>query len=93
MTWWPLRPSSVLWLGFTEEQASVLDLIDLVGHNGWNRNGQIEYLMPQLLAHALGVGLTVDRVKEAMRTVGYDPDALDMLDRWESKRTTGSFGR
>jgi hypothetical protein len=48
--------------------------------------------VPQLLAHALKIGLTLAQVKEAMRTVGYNPNALDNLDRWESKRTTGKFG-
>ena len=93
MTWWPLRPSSVPWPGFTEKQASLLDLIDHVGHNGWNRNEQTEELMPQLLDHAQKVGLTLAQVKEAMRAIGYDGDALLMLDQWESTRTTGDFGR
>lgn len=93
MTWWPLRPSSVSGSGFTDEQASLLHLIDHVGHNGWARNNQTEELMPQLLAHAQEVGLTLAQVKEAMRTIGHDRHALHMLDRWESKRTIGKFSR
>ena len=34
----------------------------------------------------------LERVKEAMASVGYGKDALHQIDRWESKRTTGHFG-
>ena len=47
--------------------------------------------MPRLLTRAEEVGLTLAQVKEAMRFIGYHRDNLDMLDRWESKRTTGTF--
>lgn len=93
VTWWPLRPSNVLWPGFTEEQARLLELIDHAGHNGWIRNHQTEELMPQLLAQAQKTGLTLAEVKEAMRSIGYDRHALHMLDRWELERTTGNFDR
>ena len=93
MTWWPLRPSIVSRLGFTEDQARLLGFIDHVGNNGWNRNSQTEELMPHLLAQAQEVGLTLAQVKETMRSLGYNRDALHMLDRWESKRTTGKFDR
>ncbi len=49
--------------------------------------------MPRLLARVDEVGLTFAQVKEAMRFIGYDCHALHMLDRWESKRTTGNFDR
>ena len=49
--------------------------------------------MPHLLAQAQEVGLTLAQVKETMRSLGYNRDALHMLDRWESKRTTGKFDR
>ena len=93
VTWWPVRPSSVSWLGFTEEQAQLLDYIDHVGHDGWERNDETEQIMPRLLAQAHETNLTLAQIKDAMRSIGYDHHALDMLDRWESKRTTGNFGR
>jgi hypothetical protein len=38
-------------------------------------------------------GLPLVQVKEAMASIGYGKHALHELDRWESKRTTGKFGR
>jgi hypothetical protein len=81
-----------LWLGSPRSKQDCSTSSGLVGHNEWKRNGQAEELVPQLLAHALKIGLTLAQVKEAMRTVGYNPNALDNLDRWESKRTTGTCG-
>ena len=85
------KASHVSWLGYTKKQARLLDHIDSVGNNGWARNGQSDELMPRLLTRAEEVGLTLAQVKEAMRFIGYHRDNLDMLDRWESKRTTGTF--
>lgn len=87
------RPPNVAWAGFTPEQAKLLDLVDHIGNNAWDRNGQTEEAMPRVLADVAEAGLTIDRVKEAMASIGYHKDALHQLDRWESKRLTGRFGR
>jgi len=49
--------------------------------------------MPKVLADCEAAELSVDRIKTAMASVGYGREALHQLDRWESKRTTGRFGR
>ena len=87
------KPANVSWLGFTQEQAELLDFLDHAGNNGWARNGQSEKLMPRLMGDLKSAGLTVDRIKESMASIGYSEDALRLLDRSESKRTTGRFGR
>lgn len=87
------KPPNFEWLGFTAEQRQLLDFLDQVGNNGWARVSQTESVMPHLLGRFDQVGLTVERVKEAMATIGYAKDALHQLDRWESKRTTGKFGK
>jgi hypothetical protein len=87
------RPANVSWLGFTESQAEMLNIIDHLGNNGWDRNSQTEALMPSVLAECESNGLSLARIKEAMESIGYGPSALHQLDRWESKRTTGKFGR
>ncbi|GAA4710832.1 hypothetical protein Prum_091480 [Phytohabitans rumicis] len=38
-------------------------------------------------------GVALAQIKEAMYQIGYNKHALHQLDRWESKRTTGRFGR
>jgi hypothetical protein len=86
------KPSNVSWLGFTHEQAKLLDFLDRLGNNGWARTPQTDALMPKVLGDCDEVDLTVARVKEAMMSIGYSRGALNQLDRWESKRTTGRFG-
>ena len=49
--------------------------------------------MPSLLADFEATALTIEQIKGAMASVGYEPAALHQLERWESKRTTGRFGR
>lgn len=87
------RPPNVAWLGFTTEQAKLLDFVDHVGNNGWSRNSQTEALMPNLLAECEAARLTMEQIKAAMASVGYGSEALHQLNRWESKRLTGRFGR
>lgn len=87
------KPANVAWIGFTQEQAELLDFLDHLGNNGWDRNGQTEELMPALLAEAASLGLTLAQVKVALGSIGYGRQVLHQLDRWESKRTTGRFGR
>ena len=87
------KPVGFPWQGFTPEEAKLLDRLDYYGNNGWSRNPQSEALMPALLAECEQAGLSLDRVKEAMAAIGYSKDALHELDRWESKRTTGKFGK
>jgi hypothetical protein len=70
-----------------------LDFLDHLGNNGWARNSQTEALMPKLLGDLEQAGLPLVQVKEAMASIGYGKQALHELDRWESKRTTGKFGR
>lgn len=87
------KPSNVSWLGFTRDQAELLDFLDHLGNNGWARNSETDELMPKVLGDCEEAGVTVARVKEAMMSIGYSRPALHQLDRWESKRTTGRFGR
>ena len=87
------KPANLSWLGFTKEQAELLDFIDHVGNNAWCRNGQTDALMPNLLRDCAEAGLSLPQIKEAMASIGYSKDALHELDRWEAKRSTGKFGR
>jgi hypothetical protein len=89
------KPLNVSWQGqgFTQQQAELLDRLDFYGNNGWGRNGQTEALMSILLGDLEQAGLSLVQVKEAMASIGYGSHALHQLDRWESKRTTGKFGR
>ncbi len=87
------RPANFQWIGFTPEQVALLDRLDFYGNNGWARNPQSETMLPILMRQAEDLGLTVDRIQEAMQSIGYSPRAVHMLARWESKRTTGFFGR
>jgi hypothetical protein len=57
------------------------------------RNPQAEVVMPKLLADFEKAGLSLARIKVAMESIGYSKQALHQLDQWESKRTTGKFGR
>jgi hypothetical protein len=86
------KPPNFEWLGFTEEQIDLLNLVDFVGNNGWSRNGQTDSLMPNLLGKLAVSGVPISRVVESMRSIGYHRDDLHQLERWESKRTTGRFG-
>jgi hypothetical protein len=88
-----MKPANFEWLGFTEEQIKLLNFLDFVGNNAWSRNSQTESLMPTVMGNLSAAGLTMDQIKEAMRAIGYSRDALHQLDRWESKRTTGRFGK
>lgn len=88
-----LRPDDHEWTGFTSEQAKLLNRFDFYGNNGWSRNPQSEVVLPNLLKQLHDAGLPLDEVKEAMASIGYGKEALHELDRWESKRTTGRFGR
>jgi hypothetical protein len=87
------KPPNVAWLGYTAEQVELLDFLDLLGNNGWARNGQTEEPIPRVLSDCEQAGLCLARIKEAMASVGYSNGALHQLDRWESKRTTGTFDR
>ncbi|MDJ0336585.1 hypothetical protein QMG83_15255 [Salinibacterium sp. G-O1] len=81
------------WIGFTAEQHDLLETLHFIGNNGWDRNGQTEEMMPRLLERAAAEKLSLSRIKEAMSAVGHLREELHQLDRWESKRTTGKFGR
>jgi hypothetical protein len=87
------RPKNFTWIGFTPEQVKRLDVLDHIGNNGWARNPQTEALMPRILQEFADDGIGIDRIKQAMDSIGYQRQALHELDRWESKRTTGRFGR
>ena len=62
-------------------------------NNGWDRNGQTDGMMPKVLEDCWAAGLTMQQVQQAMGSTGYSRQALHQLDRWESKRTTGKFGK
>jgi hypothetical protein len=87
------KPPGFSWQGFTQAQADLLDRLDFYGNNGWGRNQQAEVVMPKLLGDFEAAGLSLAQIKEAMESIGYSKRALHQLDRWESKRTTGKFGR
>jgi hypothetical protein len=87
------RPENVEWIGFTEKQAKLLDFLDRLGNNGWSRNPQTEQLMPKVLGQLHDLGVPISRTRVAMASIGYETAALHELERWESKRTTGRFGR
>jgi hypothetical protein len=86
-------PANLSWIGFTKEQHDLLESLHFIGNNGWDRNGQTDEMMPSLLDRAAAAGLSLARIKEAISAVGHTRDELHQLDRWESKRTTGRFGR
>jgi hypothetical protein len=87
------KPSNFQWVGFDAEQLGQLDFIDFLGNNGWSRNGQTDAIMTGVLSDCAAIGLNISQIKQAMQAIGYGPHALHQLDRWESKRTTGKFGR
>jgi hypothetical protein len=87
------KPPNFEWAGFTKEQIGVLDSLDFYGNNGWARNGQSEALLPILLGECAAAGLDLPRIRDALSAIGYQPRELRQLERWESKRTTGKFGR
>lgn len=87
------RPDNFHWIGLTKEQEELLGTLDFVGNNAWARTGQTDAMMPRLLGRLAEAGLSIDETVEAMRAVGYEKHALHQLRRWESKRTTGKFGR
>jgi hypothetical protein len=49
--------------------------------------------MPKMLAEWAASGRTLAELQGAMAAIGYDRRNLEQLARWESKRTTGKFGR
>lgn len=87
------KPKNHTWLDVTSVQATLLDHIDFYGNNGWGRNSQSEEMMPRLLAECAQGGLSLEKIKTAMESIGYSRSSIHQLDRWESKRTTGKFGR
>jgi hypothetical protein len=86
-------PEGHTWDGFTPEQAELLDFLHHLGNNGWARNPQSEELMPKVLKDFTDAGVSLEQIKTAMAGIGYTKDNLHQLDRWESKRTTGRFGK
>lgn len=87
------KPHNFQWLGFTGEQLELLDFIDFLGNNGWDRNSQTDALMPNTLAECEAAGLTIRHITRAMMDIGYDRRTVHQLERWESKRLSGRFGR
>jgi hypothetical protein len=87
------RPADFTWNGFTPEQVELLAFLDHLGNNGWARNSQTDVAMPKLMQQFADSGVGLVRIKEAMAEIGYDKHGLHQLDRWESRRTTGRFGR
>ena len=87
------KPDNFQWLSYTDEQIKLLDFIDHLGNNGWARNSQTDEIMTKVLSESSEAQLGINQIIEAMRSIGYSRDALHMLTRWESKRTTGKFGR
>ncbi|WP_412148575.1 hypothetical protein [Curtobacterium flaccumfaciens] len=86
-------PAGLSWIGFTKDQRDLLETLHFIGNNGWDRNGQSDEMMPRLLEQAAAADLALARIKDAMAAIGHSRNELHQLDRWESKRTTGTFGR
>lgn len=86
------KPANFQWIGFSEDQRGDLDFLDYIGNNGWARNSQTDEIMPRFILE-LDESIGLERVKRCMREIGYGHHALQMLDRWYSKATTGKFGR
>jgi hypothetical protein len=87
------KPNNVSWFGFNDVQGKLLDRIDFYGNNGWARNSQSDALMPIILTEVADAGMTIEQVTQAMASIGYSWRALHQLERWESKRLTGRFGK
>lgn len=87
------KPPNFEWFGFNREQRELLDDIDYLGNNGWDRNGQADEMMPKLLKKAADEGLSIRAIVDAMQSIGYDKRTTHQLERWERKRLTGRFGR
>ena len=87
------KPPDHEWVGFTLEESKLLDRFDFYGNNAWTRTSQAAHIMPKLLSEAAEIGLAVSVVVEAMQSIGYRREATHQIERWESKRTTGKFGR
>ncbi|WP_091416101.1 hypothetical protein [Friedmanniella luteola] len=87
------KPPNVEGLGFTDEQSTLLNHLDVVGNNGWARTSQTEAMLPPLLAELEATGVSLAQIQQAMASVGYDESDLHQLARWDSKRRTGRFGR
>jgi hypothetical protein len=66
------KPANVEWLGFITEQAELLDFLDHLGNNGWDRNGQTDEIMPRTLADCWEAGLTMPQVQQAMPSTQTD---------------------
>lgn len=50
-------------------------------------------LLPDLMGTVNAAGLALPQSVDAMAAIGYSKESLHQLERWESKRTTGAFGR
>jgi len=87
------RPAGYEWPGFDDEQRRLLNMIDTNGNNGWAPNSHANALMPKLLQRWADSGRSFPELSAAMAAIGYDRGSLHQLSRWESKRTTGKFGR
>ncbi len=87
------KPPNFQWFGYSDEQLRLLDRIDFYGNNIWARNSQTEAVMTGILDDCAAANLGIGEIVGAMRSIGYEADALHMLERWESKRTTGRFGK
>ena len=87
------KPENHSWLDVTSAQGALLDRIDFYGNNGWGRTSQLEEMMPHLLFECAQMELPLRQIKDAMESIGYSKNSIHQLDRWESKRTTGRFGR
>lgn len=86
------KPDNFEWVGFTPEQVALLDDLDFYGNNGWCRNSQADELMPIMMRKCAEADLPIDRIAEAMRSIGYRKEAIHQLKRWENKRLTGRLG-
>lgn len=87
------KPSNVEWVGFSAQQIDLLNRLDFYGNNASARTSQLNVLMPILLRECEEAALTLEVMKPALAAVGYGRHALHQLERWESKRQTGVFGR
>ena len=87
------RPASFTWLGFTPEQVELLESSTTSETTAGRGTAKTGAVMPKLMQEFADSGVELVRIKETMAAIGYGKHALHELDRWESKCTTGRFGR
>ena len=84
----PRKPVDFVQLGFTAEQSTWLNHLDVIGDetfsgtNAWDSNTLTDEVVPQLLRNLRRVGLSLNWLQQAMTAIGYSRGAVLRLDNW-----------